>query len=138
MSNLIARSRSDNETLDDILGPEPQPVVETLDDILGPQTRHLSVSQWERQIGRLFAGHQLSHSGHNQGYQTLTSYGHASDGSIGWIVSIYFRSGKRSFGIAETIGSKANTGAIPTDERLRILPNRRAHRHARILGISTK
>lgn len=74
---------------------------------------------------------------HNGQYYCIgVSYGKAADGSTGWLVTVYLRTGTRNFVIAETRGSLPRSGAEPTDSTLRALPHRRSQRHARILGLN--
>lgn len=73
---------------------------------------------------------------HGQYYHARCGYEHAADGTLGWVASIYLRTGTRDFIICETRGSKAFGRAPLTNEDLRVFPSRRAMRHAKRLGIN--
>ncbi len=101
-----------------------------------------SVAAAERQFGadlgltQLEYGRPVRDLPHGQQYTTSVGFGHAADGTIGWVVSVQFRCpGGRNYRIAESRGSKANSPAKFSNAALRIMPTRRAHRHAVALGL---
>lgn len=72
---------------------------------------------------------------HGQLYYTRVGYTLAADGTRGWVVSVMFSSGNRTWEVASTRGSVARSGEAFSSEGLKVFPSRRAMRHAKLLGI---
>lgn len=74
--------------------------------------------------------------GHGQYYCVGAGFGHAEDGTTGWIITVYLRSGRRNFVIGKTRGSLPRSGSKPTNMAICVANHRRAIRHASFLGIN--